>query len=131
MNVQRAKLPKGLSYPIQTGVIAAALQDAGVTLDCTVNYYNQLGTGFAAWFWPPNPDVQHERLYLTIGAVRAEEAAAHRQRMSETVLPEFIAWVRGLLSLPANSPIRCAQHEFHGRLFGSGPVSRRRPADTR
>jgi len=43
MNVQKAKLPKGLSYPVQTGVIAAALQDAGVTLDCTVNYYNHLG----------------------------------------------------------------------------------------
>lgn len=118
MNVHKDKLPKGLSYPIQTGALADALEEADVTLDCTVNYHNNLGTGFTAWFWPPNPNVEYERLYLTIGAVRAEEASELRQRMSEAVLPEFISWIRGLLALPANSPVRREQQEFHGRLFG-------------
>jgi hypothetical protein len=73
MHVDKAKLPKGLSYPVKTGMIASALAEAGVTLDCSVNYYNNLQTGFTAHFWPPNPNVGFERLYLTIGAVSSDE----------------------------------------------------------
>jgi hypothetical protein len=113
MNVSRDKLPKGRSYPVQSSAISAALEEAGVTLDCSVNYLNSSRTGFTAQFWPPNPNIGYERLYLTICCVDSQRAHQIRRFMAESVLPEFITWTLGLIALPVNSPIRREKQEFH------------------
>lgn len=116
MDVEKEKLPKGLSYPIQTGMIAVALGGMGIELDCSVKYYNDIQAGFTAHFWPPNPNVPYERLYITVGAVAGEQAAEIRQRMKNSVLPALINWLRGLLALPTNSPVRREKQVFHVHL---------------
>jgi hypothetical protein len=112
MHVENDKLPRGRSYPVQAGTIASALAKAGVTLDCTINYNNNLRTGFTAHFWPPNPNVGVERLYIEIGAVSSEEIADARRHMNESILPAFVTWIRGLLSLPLESPVRREKQIF-------------------
>jgi hypothetical protein len=116
MHIEKEMLPKGLSYPVQTGMITNALEEAEITLDCSVNYYNNTRMGFTAYFWPVTPNAPFERLYLTIGAVTGEQAAEIRQRMRESVLPALVNWVRNLLALPTDSPVRREQQEFHIRF---------------
>ena len=117
MHIEKDKLPRGLSYPVMTGMIATTLDEAGITLDCTVIYSSSL-SGFTAHFWPANPNVGFERLYLQVGAVSSDDVAEIRRRMIEFVLQAFVTWVRGLLALPEASPVRREKQEFHGHLYG-------------
>jgi hypothetical protein len=43
MHVSKEILPKGLNYPLKTGALAAALERAGITLDCSLNYVARSG----------------------------------------------------------------------------------------
>jgi hypothetical protein len=113
MKVKKDKLPKGRSYPVRTGMIAAALEASGIPLDCSLNYLSSGRTGFTAYFWPQNQNCSYERLYVTICTVSNERAAEVRQRMSETVLPTFTRWIGNILTLPTDSPVRREQQVFH------------------
>ena len=67
---------------------------------------------FVAYFWPPNPNVPYERLYMRLGAVPSDQVQTIRQKMESEVVPELILWIRAIVSLPPNSPIRREQQEF-------------------
>jgi hypothetical protein len=111
MHITKAKLPRGLSHPLQTSALARALERAGVTVDCSVDYLGRAGP-FTAHFWPPNPNVDHERIYLTVGAVPSTAAARERERMAERVLPSFVSWLKAIIAQSPNSPIRREKQIF-------------------
>lgn len=111
MNVSKDKIPKTMSYPLKTSVLEAAFVAAGITIDTSLNYVTSKRF-FDCEFWPPNQNVPHERLYISICAVRNERAREARDFMEKQVIPALIAWVRSLQDLPANSPVRRQQQHF-------------------
>lgn len=113
MNITKEELPKGLSWPLQTSALASALEHAGITIDCSVNYTRSVGP-LTAHFWPPNPNVDYERVYLTVGAVPSAAAQSEREHMSDRVLPSFVSWLKAIIALSPDSPIRREKQIFLG-----------------
>jgi hypothetical protein len=113
MHVKKAQLPQGLSYPLKTGDLAFALERAGIIVDCSVDYLGSVGP-FTAHFWPPSPEVQHERIYLTVGAVPSAAAEHERKHMADRVLPSFVSWLKAIIAQSPNSPICREKQIFLG-----------------
>ncbi|MCY1640676.1 hypothetical protein [Methylorubrum sp. SL192] len=104
MNSETAKLPRGQSYPLKPSIMEAALKTAHVSID--THLVRGPGKIFSADFWPPNPNVPHERLYVRIGSVPAEQAQAARDRFERAVVPALVAWIGNILALDPQSPVR-------------------------
>jgi len=111
MHIENAKLPRGMSYPLKTAFLAETLRTAQIELDTSL-VRGTSGALFEAHFWPPNPDVGYERLFLRACAVAAADSSKARAYLETSVVPEFIAWVRAILSAPMNSPARRDQQYF-------------------
>jgi hypothetical protein len=112
MHIQKARRPRGMSYPLRSSFIAEALQKNGITLDTQLIYYPG-GIFFDAHFWPPSPNVPYERLYVRAAAVPAAQARGARQYIEGTVVPELIAWLQDIISRAPNSPVRREKHYFY------------------
>jgi len=69
-------------------------------------------------FWPPNPNVHYERLYIVVGAVAAGDVPRAREALEARIIPEVVAWAQRLASLPLNSPER-REKQHLGRNFFS------------
>ena len=104
MQSETAKLPKGQSYPLRPSVLAAALADAGITID--THLIRSPGNLFDAHFWPPDDNIAHERLYIRTGSVAAGRVTHARSHMEGVVVPRLIAWVADILAADAKSPVR-------------------------
>ena len=104
MHSETGKLPKGQSYPLRPSKLAAALAGAGIAID--VHLVRSPGDLFDAQFWPPNPNIPYERLYVRAGSVPAKVGAAARRQAETTMIPALVKWVAGILALDENSPIR-------------------------
>jgi hypothetical protein len=109
--VEKSKLPKGHSYPLRSSVLAAAFSDANVTIESHL-VIAPSAIFFDAHFWPPNEAVPHERLYVRVSSVVAQQSRAAREFVETSVVPDLIAWLEGILSLPKNSPVRQSQQYF-------------------
>lgn len=116
MDSEKEALPKGMSYPLKPSFLAQALDEAGINLDAHLRR-SLSAPYFRASFWPPNPNVSYERLYMTLGAVPSEHVHEICQRMESQIVPEMIRWIQGIISLPPNSPIRRETQEF-SRFLG-------------
>jgi len=112
MRIDKDKIPKGSSFVLKSSIFEEALQSAGITTDTHLNHINNPRRLFDAYFWPPNPNVGYERLYVCAGIVPSAEAAAARQFVASQVIPQFIAWASSILAEPQTSPIRRAQQHF-------------------
>jgi hypothetical protein len=111
MQIERAKLPKALSYPAKSTVLADALSQAGIPFDAHL-ILAPSKIFFDAHFWPPNANVPRERIYIRVGAVPRSEAHAARTFMAEVAIPEFVGWLKELAAFPVASPKRHAEHYF-------------------
>lgn len=111
MQIEKARLPKTHSYPVRSSQIEAALAAASVGLD-TQLIFSISKIFLDAHFWPASRRIPHERLYIRVGTVPAEEAHAARLFMIEQALPEMVAWIGEVLALPAESPSRNAEQYF-------------------
>lgn len=111
MKSETAKLPRGESYPLKPSVLDAALTTAGISID--TNLVRSPGKIFDAYFWPPNPNVPYERLFIRIGSVPAEKAQDARDRMKCEVLPALTKWVGDILAQDPKSPIRREQQRLN------------------
>ena len=111
MRIEKSQLPKDMSYALKSSVLESALSEAGVGLD-TELIHGSSSILFDAHFWPPNQNVAHERLYVRAGAVPASVSREARIYIENSVIPEFVAWVKGILALPHNSPVRREQRYF-------------------
>jgi hypothetical protein len=111
MRIEKAKLPKGTSFVLRSSILEEAVLRAGITTEISLHQVRSR-TFFDALFWPPNPNVPHERFYICAGAVPASQARAARDYMETNVIPGFIAWATGILQLPANSMVRRNNQQF-------------------
>jgi len=116
MHISKEKLPRGLSYPLKSGALEKAFSEAGITLDCSVNYIARPGD-VTAQFWPPNPNVRFERIYITIYAVASDSVENARARMQGNVLPKLVSFLLEIIVLPPNSPIRREKQTFQRSLI--------------
>lgn len=115
MHIEKKKLSKGQSYLLRASALEAALSGSAIA----ANVYLVQGSGgklFECFFWPPNPNVPHERLYIRTAAV--PEASAHEARLfvEKSVIPEFTAWLKGILVLAPNSTVRREEQYFERSL---------------
>jgi len=104
MKSETAKLPKGQSYPLRPSILESALADAGLSID--THLIRSPGNLFDAHFWTPNENVPYERLYVRFGSVPSPDLASTRNRVETEALPSLLRWIKGILALPSNSPIR-------------------------
>ncbi|KON78307.1 hypothetical protein [Leptospira kirschneri] len=105
LTIKREKIPKGFSYSLKTSELIAAYDSAEINTETILNYsFNH--PNFRVHFWPSTPNINHERLYIVTGAVPTESAHIARKIMKSKIIPEFIKWIKNLLLLPVNSPIR-------------------------
>jgi hypothetical protein len=125
MNVSKDKIPKTMSYPLKTSVLEAAFVAAGIKIDTSLSYVTSKRF-FDCEFWPPNQNVPHERLYISICAIRNERAREARDFVEKEVIPALIAWVRSLQDLPANSPVSSPTATLLPRASANDTRERRR-----
>jgi len=108
MKSEKAKLPKGHSYPLRPTALEAALSAAGIAIDTSL--IRSPGNLFDAHFWPPNENVAYERLYVRAGSVPIAEATEARRQIEDVTLPALVKWIGDILALDRKSPIRREQH---------------------
>jgi hypothetical protein len=107
MKSETAALPKRQSYPLRPSTLEDALKRAGVSID--VHLIRRPGALFDAHFWPPNPDVPHDRLYIRIGSVPVEQVGAVRREIEAKTLPVLVKWIASILAQDPRSPVRREQ----------------------
>jgi hypothetical protein len=110
MKSATAKLPRGQSYPLKPSKLEEALASANIAIDAYLT--RTPGRYFNACFWPPNPNVSYERLYIQAGSVPIDEAERARSEIEETALPAIVEWIAGILALDPKSPIRREQQNL-------------------
>ena len=110
MHSETSKLPKGQSYPLKPSALEAALAHAGIGID--VHLIRSPGNLFDAHFWPPNDNVEYERLYVRAGSVPRELAAHAREHAEAVMVPSLVRWIAAILAYDRNSPTRRAQQVF-------------------
>jgi len=91
MRSETEKLPKGQRYTLKPTALEGALSAAGIDID--THLIRAPGKLSYAYFWPPNPNVPYERLYIRTGSVSAAEVAEARQRMEAVTLPALVKWI--------------------------------------
>ncbi|CCD92218.1 conserved hypothetical protein [Bradyrhizobium sp. ORS 375] len=104
MRSQTAKLPKTQGYPLSPSALDDALKRAGVSID--VLLIRQPGTLFDAHFWPPNPNVPYERLYVRVGSVPVDQVGPIRREFEAKKLPVLVEWIASILAHDLKSPVR-------------------------
>jgi hypothetical protein len=115
VSIGKPKAPKGMGYPLKSSVLVAALAEAGISIDLQLSF-NDGHIFFDAFFWPPNPNVPYERLYVRAGAVPANEIRDARLDLENVVLPGLVAWMKEILALPKNAPRRREKQSFSGHF---------------
>lgn len=112
MQIEKSRIPKGMSYVLRSSSLEAAMQEAALNIDTTLVH----GAGeifFDAHYWPPHANAPRERLYVRAGAIEASRAREARAFVEETVIPDLVRWLGMILALPANSPERRERQEFY------------------
>jgi hypothetical protein len=115
MSTSKQPLPKGMGYPLKPTQLEAVLRQSAVDLRWTLDR-NASGSLFECFFWPPNPNVHHERLYFRSSAVPSERVSEAKQYIESTVMPELQRWLGHILSLPADSTVRRERQLFTREL---------------
>lgn len=115
MKSEKAKLPKGMSYPFKPSMLEAALAGANVNID--THLVRGPGELFDAHFWPPNENISIERLYVRAGTVAIAEASDARRKIENEMIPALTDWVRAILAQDRNSPTRREQQYLNLRPF--------------
>lgn len=116
MHIEKKKLSKGLSYPLSASALEAALSGLTIAADA---HLIQGGGGklFECFFWPPNQNVPHERLYIRTAAVPEATVNEARLFVENSVIPEFAVWLKSILALAPNSAVRREEQYFERSLL--------------
>ena len=111
MRITKDKLPRDLSYPLRSSRVIKALAARGITSDAAFSL-TRTGALFSCHFWPPNPNVHYERLYITAAAVPSGQAAQARTQLEDEIIPAWLDWLAAILALPSDAVIRREQQLF-------------------
>lgn len=104
-------LRNGMGYPLKPSWIVELMEEEAVSIEWHLVRGGD-GELFECFFWPPNPNVPHERLYLRSSAVPSAEVADARAHLLHHDIPSFRAWLKALLSLPLESTHRQREQYF-------------------
>lgn len=115
MLIENRKIPKGLSYPLRASLLETTLSSLSIAPE---THLIQGGGSklFECLFWPPNPNVAGERLYIRTSAVPNSRISEARTLIESSVIPEFIAWLLGILKLAPDSTLRRVEQYFERSL---------------
>lgn len=132
MHIEKPKLRRGLAYVLKSSLLEAALQNAGVDCETSLNYWvpQSGGSVLQAFLWTPSPRIDHFRLYIRAGAVPAPERKAAALELETSVLPVFAAWASALLALPANAPVLYTEPMFDATWSDGRITMASHPAST-
>jgi hypothetical protein len=103
--ISRPKLPRGLSYVLKTSQLIQVLTDARIDCHIDLVYWApQSGNSvLEGTYWLPNENVPYPRVYVRAGAVASASRAAASEALRAKALPDFVRWLREILSLPKGS----------------------------
>lgn len=104
--ISKPKLPSQYAYALKTQQLERVLADNSIDIPVDLLYSrSQPGkTIFLAHFSPMDVIDQCKKLSISVGVLLKDDAFAARKQMEQIVLPEFIAWITEILSLPKTSP---------------------------
>jgi hypothetical protein len=103
MDIEKGKIPKGLSYALKSSVLENSLEAANIKINVHL-IYDTNHVFFEAFYWLPNENIGYDRFYVRTGAVESKEARRARGFMESQVIPDFIKWANKIIRLPSNSP---------------------------
>ena len=103
LQFETRKLPKGHSFVLKPKVLQAALDEAAIDIDTHV--IRSHGRCFKASFWPPNPRVPYERLYIQVGSVPSEQAFEARRKFENIAIPKLVRWIADILMQDAKTSL--------------------------
>jgi hypothetical protein len=115
MPTSKQPLPKGMGYPLKPMLLEAALRQSAVMLQWSLDR-NASGSLFECFFWPPNPNVDYERLYFRSSAVPSDKVLEAKRYIEGVVIPQLQRWLEYILSLPADSTVRREKQLFTREL---------------
>jgi hypothetical protein len=116
MHIEKSPLSKKMSHVLKSSVLEQALSQAGIQLEVSLVHDAGAGCLFRGFFWPPHPNVPHERLYVQAGAVPNAWSQMAREYIEASVVPHFVTWVQNILALPVDSPVRRERQCFSPAL---------------
>jgi len=111
MRIEKDKIPKSSSFVLKSSILERAMSSAGISVETTLQHLNS-PVLFIAYFWPPRPNVPHDRFFIRSGCVPKSQARETRAIIESEVIPNFVKWATHILSLPANSPTRRSDQVF-------------------
>lgn len=110
MKIEKAKLPKGMSYPLKSSRLQTALTASAISIDVSLIYGSR--NSFEAFFWPRSPRIDRERLYVRVGMVNTADGGRARRYMEKAALPELVKWLSEILGSDPRSPVRKQEQLF-------------------
>ena len=124
MKSRSENLPKGRSYPVKPAIMAAAVEDSGLSLPVELTQWDRFDHAFQADFLPTGwPKIaEHELIWVHCRAVPSSRAAEARAMIEAEVIPQFIRWAKAIDALDTTSPVRREKQSFRVSLeeFASG-----------
>jgi hypothetical protein len=107
----KERIPKASSYSLRSSSLSKAMSDSDLPFSIHL-IQGPFAFFLDAYFWPPNPNIDCERLYVRVGAVPSREAHWAREFLESIAIPELVAWAQQIASLPINSPVRRETQHF-------------------
>ena len=115
--ISKQKIPNNYSYVLKTGQLKKILDDNNIQIHIDLNYCfafsTELCSIFEALYWLPNENIPYDRVYIRAGALPKENIFIAREKLEKKVLPEFVIWIKNILSLPYNSTLLKHGLRFH------------------
>ena len=104
----RSKIPKQYSFVLKTNQLDDFMTDINIPVRLFYSgtwsaHYSPEGSIFNARYCLPDSFYDYTHLNISAGYLLREDVLSARKELSEVVLPEFILWVKNILSLPDNS----------------------------
>ena len=113
-NISKEKIPKNYAYILKTKEIEYVFMDNNINIHTSIDYRfsHKAKCIFDAYFWPPNDNISYKRLYITTRALQKEIIPIIKKKKNELIFPDFVLWIKSILSLPNNSP-NFKEHRFY------------------
>ena len=95
-----------LSFRIVLFGINSGLMDNNINIHTSIDYRFSHKTKriFDAYFLPPNDNISYKRLSIWTWALQKEIIPIIKKKKKELIFPDFVLWIKSILSLPNNSP---------------------------
>ena len=102
MRITKDKIPKEKSFPLKSSVFEKAINEAGINTEIILMHCSSK-IFFDARYLEPNRYSKNWRLFVRSGAVENSLKHEATELLNTHVIPEFIEWAKGIISLPENS----------------------------